>query len=146
MNWNNWAAYESASEPALSRAVIIRDWQAVIALCDKIGLTDNGYIFASGLRSLAYIGLGEPETALQEQQRMLDFIIDTKIDVPPEILTLQKAYLSEITLNTAEAISLYESVSLHDQDASYTLLAVSAGLWRLGAYDKAEAIAKISRR
>ena len=129
-----------ASEPALSRAVIIRDWQAVIALCDKIGLTDNGYIFASGLRSLAYIGLGEPETALQEQQRMLDFIIDTKIDIPPEILTLQKAYLSEITLNTAEAISLYESVSLHDQDASYTLLAVSAGLWRLGAYDKAEAV------
>ena len=129
-----------ASEPALSRAVIIRDWQAVIALCDKIGLTDNGYIFASGLRSLAYIGLGEPETALQEQQRMLDFIIDTKIDIPPEILTLQKAYLSEITLNTAEAISLYESVSLHDQDASYTLLAVSAGLWRLGAYDKAESV------
>ena len=129
-----------ASEPALSRAVIIRDWQAVIALCDKIGLTDNGYIFASGLRSLAYIGLNEPETALQEQQRMLDFIIDTKIDIPPEILTLQKAYLSEITWNTAEAISLYESVSLNDQDASYTLLSVSAGLWRLGAYDKAEAV------
>ena len=129
-----------ASEPALSRAVIIRDWQAVIALCDKIGLTDNSYIFASGLRSLAYIGLGEPETALQEQQRMLDFIIDTKIDIPPEILTLQKAYLSEITWNTAEAISLYESVSLNDQDASYTLLSVSAGLWRLGAYEKAEAV------
>ena len=129
-----------ASEPALSRAVIIRDWQAVIALCDKIGLTDNSYIFASGLRSLAYIGLGEPETALQEQQRMLDFIIDTKIDIPPEILTLQKAYLSEITWNTAEAISLYESVSLNDQDASYTLLSVSAGLWRLGAYKKAEAV------
>ena len=71
---------------------------------------------------------------------MLDFIINTNVDIPPEILTLQKAYLSEITLNTAEAISLYESVSLHDQDATYTLLAVSAGLWRLGAYDKAEAV------
>ena len=129
-----------ASEPALSTAVITRDWQAVIALCDKISLTDNGYIFASGLRSLAYIGLNEPETALREQQRMLDFIIDTKIDIPHEILILQQAYFAEITQNTAEAISFYESVSLHDQSASYTLLAVSAGLWRLGAHDKAEAV------
>ncbi len=129
-----------ASEPALSAAVISRDWQAVIALCDKIGLADNGYIIASGLRSLAFVGLGEPETALQEQQRMLDFIIDTKIDIPHEILLLQQAYLAEITGNNAEAISFYEAVSLHNQDSSYTLLAVSAGLWRMGAHNKAIAV------
>lgn len=128
-----------AAEPALSTAVISRDWQAVIALSDKIGQTDNGYIFSAGLRSLAFVGLGEPETALREQQRMLKFIIDTQLDVPREILTLQQAYLAEITENTAEAVSLYESVSLHNKDASYAVLAVATGLWRLGAYESAEA-------
>ena len=59
-----------AAEPALSIAIVSSDWKAVIALCEKIELTDNGYIFASGLRALAFIGLGEPETALREQQRM----------------------------------------------------------------------------
>ena len=129
-----------AAEPALSAAIISNDWQAVIALCDKVGQTNNGYIFAAGLRSLAFIGLGEPETALQEQQRMLGFIIDTKIDIPSEILALQQAYLAEIIGDSAEAISFYESISLQNQDASYMLLAVSAGLWRLGAHDKAESI------
>jgi tetratricopeptide (TPR) repeat protein len=128
-----------ATEPALSTAVLSRDWQAVIALSDKIGQTDNGYIFSAGLRSLAFVGLGEPETALREQQRMLNFIVDTQLDVPREILTLQKAYLAEITGNTAEAVSLYESVSLHNKDASYAVLAVATGLWRLGAYESAEA-------
>ena len=88
-----------ASEPALSSAIISQDWQAVIALCDKIELADNGYVFASGLRSLAFIGLNEPETALQEQQLMLDFVNAAKIDIPREILTLQQAYLAEITGN-----------------------------------------------
>ena len=129
-----------AAEPALSVAVVSHDWEAVIALCDKIGLTDNGYIFASGLRTLAFVGLGEPETALREQQRMLDFIIDTKTDIPREILILQQAYLAEITGKVAEAISFYESVGPHNQDANYTLLAASAGLWRLGAHDKAKAV------
>ena len=131
-----------ASEPALSSAIISRDWQAVIALCDKIELADNGYVFASGLRSLAFIGLNEPETALQEQQLMLDFVNAAKIDIPREILTLQQAYLAEITGNVTEAISFYEAVNLRKQDASYIVLAVAAGLWRLGEHDKAEAVLK----
>ncbi len=131
--------FSLSSEPALSAAVNNSDWQAVIALSEKISLTDHGYMFAAGLRSLAFIGLGKPETALQEQQRMLDFTINTRIDVPSEILTLQQAYFAEITGNAAEAISLYKSIRLR-KDASYTLLAVTAGLWRLGAHDNAEAI------
>ena len=131
-----------ASEPALSSAIISRDWQAVIALCDKIELADNGYVFASGLRSLAFVGLNEPETALQEQQLMLDFVNAAKIDIPREILTLQQAYLAEITGNVTEAISFYEAVNLRKQDVSYIVLAVAAGLWRLGEHDKAEAVLK----
>ena len=127
-----------SSEPALSNAISNNDWEAVIALSDKIGLTDHSYMFAAGLRSLALIGLGEPETALQEQQRMINFINNTRVDIPREILTLQQAYFAEITGNAAEAISLYKSISLRNENAGYTLLAVSAGLWRLGAQDSAE--------
>ena len=129
-----------SSEPALSTAVNSNDWKAVIALSDKISLTDHGYVFAAGLRSLALIGLGEPETAVQEQQRMIDFILDTRIDVPHEILTLQQAYFAEITGNTAEAISLYKSISLRNKEDSYTLIAVTSGLWRLGAHENVEVI------
>ena len=132
--------FSLSSEPALSAAVNSGDWEAVIALSDKISLTDHGYMFASGLRSLALIGLGEPETALREQQRMIDFIINTRIDVPREILTLHQAYFAEITGNAKEAISLYKSISLHNKKVSYTLIAATAGLWRLGAHDNAEAI------
>ena len=129
-----------SSEPALSIAVNSSDWEAVIALSDKIGLTDHGYMFAAGLRSLALIGLGEPETALQEHQRMIDFIVNTRIDIPRKILTLQQAYFAELTGNSVEAISLYNSISVGVKDDSYTLIAVTAGLWRLGAYDNAEAM------
>ena len=129
-----------SSEPALSSAVNSSDWKAVIALSDKISLTNHGYMFAAGLRSLALIGLGEPETALQEQKRMMDFIIDTRIEIPHEILTLQQAYFAEITGNTAEAISLYKSISLRNKENDYTLIAVTSGLWRLGAHDNVEEI------
>ena len=132
--------FSPSPEPALSTAVNSSDWEAVIALSDKISLTDHGYVFATGLRSLALIGLGEQETALREHQRMIDFIINTKIDVPHEILTLQQAYFAELTGNASEAISLYKSISVGIKDDSYTLIAVTAGLWRLGAHDNAEAI------
>ena len=132
--------FSLSSEPALSTAVNSKDWEAVVALSDKISLTDHGYMLATGLRSLAFIGLREPETALREQKRMIDFIIKTGIDVPREILTLQQAYFAEITGNATEAISLYNSISLRNKEAGYTLIAVTAGLWRLGAHDNAEAI------
>ena len=132
--------FSLSSEPALSAAVNSSDWEAVIALSDKISMTDHGFVFAAGLRTLALIGLGEPETALREHQRMIDFITNTKIDVPREILTLHQAYFAEITGNAAEAISLYKSISLRNKKASYTLIAATAGLWRLGAHDNAEAI------
>ena len=132
--------FSLSAEPALSSAVNSGDWEAVIALSDKISLTEHSYVFAAGLRSLALVGLGEPETALQEQQRILDFTINTRIDIPREILTLQQAYVAEITGSTAEAISIYKSISLQDKGASYTLLAVASGLWRLGEQENAEAI------
>ena len=132
--------FSLSSEPALSAAVNSSDWEAVIALSDKISLTDHGYMFAAGLRSLALIGLGEPGTALQEQQRMIDFIINTRINIPREILMLHQAYFAEITGNAAEAISLYKSISLSNKKTSYTLIAATAGLWRLGAHDNAKAI------
>ena len=84
-------------EPALAAAVRSADWQAVIALSEKMAETDHGYILSAGLRSLAYIGLNEPETALQEHQRLADFITDSQTDVPAEILYLQQAYLAELS-------------------------------------------------
>ena len=126
-----------AAEPAIGAAVRAEDWQAVIALSEKIAQADNGFVFSAGLRSLAYVGLNEPETALQEQQRLEEFIQNSQADVPADILLLQKAYLAELIGQTADAISLYRQTGQQDDLSSYVTLAVVSGLWRLGEADEA---------
>ena len=124
-------------EPALAVAVQAADWQAVIALSEKMAQTDNGFILSAGLRSLAYVGLNEPETALQEQQRLADFITDSKADVPAELVLLQKAYLAEMSAQTEEAALFYRQASQQDNPTTYVKLAVTSGLWRLGRTEDA---------
>lgn len=126
-----------SAEPALGAAVRSADWQAVIALSEKMAQTDNGYIFSAGLRSLAYVGLNEPETALQEQQHLAEFIRDSQADVPADILMLQRAYLAELTGQTTDAVAFYRQAGLQDNLSGYVTLAVVSGLWRLGEPEEA---------
>ena len=49
--------FSLSSEPALSAAVNSSDWEAVIALSDKISLTDHGYMFAAGCEALPLLVL-----------------------------------------------------------------------------------------
>ena len=124
-------------EPALAAAVRGEDWQAVIALSEKMAQTDNGYILSAGLRSLAYIGLNEPETALQEQQLLADFITDSQADIPVSFVILQKAYLAEVSGQTEEAVLFYRQAGRQDDPSTYMKLAVTSGLWRLGRTEEA---------
>ena len=124
-------------EPALAAAVRAEDWQAVIALSEKMAQSDHGYILSAGLRSLAYLGLNEPETALQEQQRLVDFISDSQADVPADIILLQKAYLAEVSGQTTEAVLFYQQAGQQEKPSSYVALAVASGLWRLGQTEAA---------
>ena len=124
-------------EPALAAAVRGEDWQAVIALSEKMAQTDNGYILSAGLRSLAYIGLNEPETALQEQQLLADFITDSQADIPVSFVILQKAYLAEVSGQAEEAVLFYRQAGRQDDPSTYMKLAVTSGLWRLGRTEEA---------
>ena len=124
-------------EPALAAAVRGEDWQAVIALSEKMAQTDNGYILSAGLRSLAYIGLNEPETALQEQQLLADFITDSQADIPVSFVLLQKAYLAEVSGQAEEAVLFYRQAGRQDDPSTYMKLAVTSGLWRLGRTEEA---------
>ena len=126
-----------SAEPALAAAVRGEDWQAVIALSEKMAQTDNGYILSAGLRSLAYIGLNEPETALQEQQLLADFITDSQADIPVSFVILQKAYLAEVSGQTEEAVLFYRQAGRQDDPSTYMKLAVTSGLWRLGRTEEA---------
>ncbi len=63
-----------AAEPAIAKAVKDKDWHALIALSEKIEISDDFHILAGGLRSLSYIGLGEPETALGIFHELEDFV------------------------------------------------------------------------
>ena len=63
-----------AAEPAIAKAVKDTDWQALIALSEKIEISDDFYLLAGGLRSLAYLGLGEPETALGIFHELENFV------------------------------------------------------------------------
>ena len=124
-------------EPALAAAVRGEDWQAVIALSEKMAQTDNGYILSAGLRSLAYIGLNEPETALQEQQLLADFITDSQADIPVSFVILQKAYLAEVSGQAEEAVLFYRQAGRQDDPSTYMKLGVTSGLWRLGRTEEA---------
>ena len=124
-------------EPALAAAVAAEDWQAVIALSENMAQTDQGYILSAGLRSWAYLGLKEPETALQEQQRLADFITDSQTEIPGELMLLQRAYLAEMSGQTQEAVLVYQQAGEQDHRSSYFTLAVASGLWRLGQTEAA---------
>ena len=63
-----------AAEPAIAKAVQDTDWQALIALSEKIEISDDFYLLAGGLRSLAYLGLGEPETTLGIFHELENFV------------------------------------------------------------------------
>lgn len=132
-------------EPAIAAAIRTEDWQAVVALSEKIALTDDGFILSAGLRSFAYIGLNEPETAFREQQQLADFIRDSQVGVPPEILSLHRAYLAELTGQTEEALDHYRTAHQSEPLSAYIMLAVSSGLWRLGQTEEALTVLKANQ-
>ena len=125
-------------EPALAAAVAAEDWQAVIALSENMAQTDQGYILSAGLRSWALLGLKEPETALQEQQRLADFITDSQTEIPGELMLLQKAHLAEMSGRHKKLFRWSTNrLASRTTGPAISSLAVASGLWRLGQTDTA---------
>ena len=139
------SALHLSAEPAVALAVRAEDWQAVLALSEKMALTDNGFILATGLRSLAYVGLNEPETAFHEQQKLVDFIKNSQTAVPPELLSLHRAYLAELTGQPEDAVFHYRAAGRAEPVSDYMMLAVASGLWRLGLTDEALATLRLNQ-
>lgn len=127
-----------AAEPAIAKAVKYKDWHALIALSEKIEISDDFHILAGGLRSLSYIGLGEPETALGIFHELEDFV-DVSEGTPETVLLLLGGYIFELLGNTLEAENYFRQAVAKSQD-DYIVICAGAGLWRLGKITEAEAL------
>ena len=127
-----------AAEPAIAKAVQDKDWQALIALSEKIEISDDFHILAGGLRSLSYIGLGEPETALGIFHELEDFA-ELSEGTPEIVLLLLGGYIFELLGNKTDSESYFRQALAKSQD-EYIVICAGAGLWRLGKTTEAEAL------
>ena len=127
-----------AAEPAIAKAVQDKDWHALIALSEKIEISDDFHILAGGLRSLSHIGLGEPETALSLFHELENFI-DVSEGAPETVLFLLGGYIFEHLGNTLEAENYFRQALAKSQN-EYIVIFAGAGLWRLGKATEAEAL------
>ncbi len=127
-------------EPAIGDSIIDSDWQAVLALATKLQ-TDQHYVgLAIALRSFAYVGQGEFETAITEMEKLSELMstqINNKID--PSV-TLLKALLAELSGNNDEATALYEFVITAPDETAYIAITSGIGLARLGKAERASAV------
>ena len=125
-----------AAEPAIAKAVQDEDWQALIALSEKIEVSDDFYLLAGGLRALAYIGLGEPETALGFLHELERFV-EVSDSAQETVILLLGGYIFEYLENNEEAIRYFRQVLAKSQN-EYIVLSAGAGLWRQGKSLQAE--------
>ena len=125
-----------AAEPAIAKAVQDEDWQALIALSEKIEVSDDFYLLAGGLRALAYTGLGEPETALGFLHELERFV-EVSDSAQETVILLLGGYIFEYLENNEEAIRYFRQVLAKNQD-EYIVLSAGAGLWRQGKSLQAE--------
>jgi len=121
-----------AAEPALALAVKKRDWQALIALAEKIDVSESGHILATLLRAYAYIGQSEPETALLEIGQ-LGGLSAFSHDEGAWLLHLQRGYMAELQGQLSDAVRHYRDVGDSRMAGDYAIITAAAGLVRSGA-------------
>ena len=85
-------------EPAIGDAITDNDWQAVLALATKLQ-TDQLYVgLAIALRSFAFVGQGEFETAIAEMAKLSELMFAETGNKADPSVTLLKALLAELSL------------------------------------------------
>ncbi len=119
-----------AAEPAIAKAVQDTDWQALIALSEKIEISDDFHLLAGGLRSLAYLGLGEPETALGIFHELENFVTLSEQNRHAPLWLLGGA-IFEYLGKKDEAVGYYRQALAESQN-EYVTLRAGARLWHLG--------------
>ena len=120
-----------AAEPAIAKAVQDTDWQALIALSEKIEISDDFYLLAGGLRSLAYLGLGEPETTLGIFHELENFVTLSEQNRHAPLWLLGGA-IFEYLGKKDEAVGYYRQALTESQN-EYVTIRAGARLWHLGA-------------
>lgn len=125
-----------AVEPAIAKAVRDADWPALLALCDKIDNGVNFGLLAGGLRTLAYIGLDEPETALQSLHDLKALAAIEQVRQP--LIQYLESRVFELLGKKQEAEKVFRDLLKDGQD-EYALVLAGAGLWRLGYHEEIEA-------
>jgi len=119
-----------AAEPAIAKAVQDTDWQALIALSEKIEISDDFHLLAGGLRSLAYLGLGEPETALGVFHELENFATLSEQNMHAPLWLLGGA-IFEYLGKKDEAIGYYRQ-ALAESRNEYVTIRAGTRLWQLG--------------
>ena len=133
-----------ASEPAIADAIISSDWNAIIALSEKIQTHQANSALSALLRAYAYFGMGEPESSFRELQ-FFDQIIKENGQQDNPIYQLQHAYFATLDNRLEDAIEIYRNLAnAPPQNNSYLVLQIAKGLWRYG--DTQNAISLIIER
>ncbi len=131
-----------ASEPAIAHAISTEDWQALLALAEKIDVSAENHLISNGLRAYGLIGQGAAEAAFGQLDQMVSYSDLYEDEVSKQavlqLVTLQYAYLSEIDNRPVEASKYYTQLIAMPESDDYVILAAVAGLWRLDNKDMAE--------
>ncbi len=137
---NRNISFPLSVEPAIGNSIIDGDWQAVLALATKLQ-TDQLYIgLAIALRSFAYAGQGEFETAIAEMEKLSELMFTETGSRTNTSVTLLKAILAELSGHNDEAIALYEIVITMPGETAFSAISSGIGLARLGKAELASVV------
>ena len=137
---NRNVSFPLSVEPAIGDSIVDGDWQAILALATKLQ-TDQQYVgLAIALRSFAYVGQGEFETALAEMDRLSEFMFTKTNKKTDPSVTLLKALLAELSGNKDEATALYEIAITAPDETAFGSITSGIGLARLGKAERASAV------
>jgi len=129
-----------AAEPAIADAIISSDWNAIIALSEKIQTHQANLALSALLRAYAYFGMGEPELSLRELQ-FFDLIVKDNSQQDNLVYQLQHAYFAELDDRPEDAIAIYRKLAdAPQQSNSYLVLQIANGLWRYGDNENATSL------
>ncbi len=98
--------FSLASEPLIGVLIKDEDWDAVLALLNKVEDDQSNFVFSKGIKILSYLALEQPENALLEIKKLEKHFFVLKQNMHPH-LKLFIGQFYELNNKTSEAKKVY---------------------------------------
>lgn len=128
-----------AAEPAIGIAIAEEDWQAVLALSEKLAEHQANLPLASLLRAYAYFGLDAPEQMYQSLHEFDQINLDSG-QGDEAVYQLQRAYFAQLAEQHDTALEQYQRLAEKLPQKSYLIVKIAQGLWFYGETEQAKQI------